>query len=345
MVYAPLPACVGGRAPARPGRGTKGPRMAHEGTENKGPRYNGGWEGPAGRRGPAELRVWATEQCVGGLRASWGPPVTAGLPGADQSVAREPPPPPAQPAGGAEAEAGEKDPWPPPAPRTLVWGGRRRQRVSCEVQVPTPCSGLPAPLPAAARHHSFCQSRWPRPPPPPGSQSAASRGRGRGPVSWLVLGCGQARGRPAPPQGRKGVFWKPGGGGGLCTSRPSPTPQPGPGSALGSEHPHPGASDAGSWGSHTLRRGKTFKDLGQENRRPVGGAPAGSQFKAIAHERVGAPLGGGGSSALPRGSQPGRRAIPGARSSSGGGGSRSWGGGSPARALRRRPLGTWRSAG
>lgn len=190
-----------------------------------------GWEGPAGRRGPAELRVWATEQCVWGLRASWGPPVTAGLPGADQSVAREPP---AQPAGGAEAKA------------------------------------------------------------------------------WLILGCGQARGRPAPPQGRKGVFWKPGVRGwgwggdtslrasrGLCTSRPSLTSQPGPGPALGSEPP-----DAGSRGSHTLRPGKTFKDLGQENRRPVGGTPAGSRFKAIAHERVGAPLGGGGSSALPRGSQP-----------------------------------------
>lgn len=36
---------------------------------------------------------------------------------------------------------------------------------------------------------------------------------------------------------------------------------------------------------------KTFKDLGQENQSPVGETSAGSQFKAIAHERVGAPTG------------------------------------------------------
>lgn len=74
---------------------------------------------------------WSSESgplssVCGASETSGGPPVTAGLPGADQTVAREPP---AQPAGGAEAEGGEEDPWLLPAPRTLVWGGRRRQRV------------------------------------------------------------------------------------------------------------------------------------------------------------------------------------------------------------------------
>lgn len=51
VVYAPLPAGVGGWAPACSSGGTKGPRMAHKGIGNKGPRYNDGLEGACWQAG------------------------------------------------------------------------------------------------------------------------------------------------------------------------------------------------------------------------------------------------------------------------------------------------------
>lgn len=163
---------------------------------------------------------------------------------------------------------GEKDRWPPPAPRTLVLGARRRG-ILCSVG----CRFLHSYLASQhfywqpAHHYGFCRvfapSRQPFHSRPPGSQSATGELAGDeqlagccGPgLRWAML-----LRKQVPHQWRKRMFWKPGGRGGgtsllasrgLCTSLPTTTSQPGLGGQHWTiRHTPQGASDQGSMGSH-----------------------------------------------------------------------------------------------
>nr|KAF6311934.1 hypothetical protein mPipKuh1_009121 [Pipistrellus kuhlii] len=176
----PAASLCGWSVPARPG-GAQGPRRAHRGRGNKGPGHSDGLGGTCWQAGPAELRVWATEQCAG-PPSLLGDPSHGGAPGVGQSVE------------GAEAKGGEKDPS-PRLPLGPGLGGQRRQRVECMGQVPTP---------------SLPQARWPCPPPlaarAPPRRAAEDPSLGS---SWLWA----SRGRPLLG-GRRGAFWKAGRGGG-----------------------------------------------------------------------------------------------------------------------------------
>lgn len=229
-----MPAGVGGWAPARSGRGTKGPRMAHKGIGNKGPRYNDGWGGACWQAGASGAPSLGHRAVSVGSQSLLGAPSHGGATGADQTIAREPRP--SQQEGlrpkREKRTRGSRLPLGP-------WSGEAGGGSECSVwgrflhRIPASQPHRPT----SQRLQSLPQSRRPCPLPTPwavGKLTAGHLGSGGPrffPCQLLPRGGKECSGNQGVVEGMGGTSLR--ASRGLCTSRPSPTSQPGPGVSTG----------------------------------------------------------------------------------------------------------------